>query len=287
MPKQNSKAEEARKMYEAGKKLVEIAQALGVPPGTVRRWKSTYKWDGERSDLKSERSGKKSERSHNKINDKNKAVVEEVEQVVSNAGLTDKQRLFCIYYVRCFNAAKAYQKAYGVSYATAKSAGYRMLTNVRVKEEIMNLKSDRMNRELLTADDIFQKYIDIAFADMNDYLEWREEDVPVITAFGLLKDEKGNVITRKTNVLHFKDSNDVDGTIVSEVTMGNKPAVKLADRLKALNWLADHMDLATEKQKAEIELLRTRIGDDSTDAGDDGFIDALNAASEVWNDESG
>ena len=71
MPKQNSKAEEARKMYEAGKKLVEIAQALGVPPGTVRRWKSTYKWDGERSDLKSERSGKKSERSHNKINDKN------------------------------------------------------------------------------------------------------------------------------------------------------------------------------------------------------------------------
>lgn len=287
MPKQNSKAEEAKKMYEAGKKLVEIAQALGVPPGTVRRWKSTYKWDGERSDLKSERSGKKSERSHNKINDKNKAVAEEVEQVVSNAGLTDKQRLFCIYYVRCFNAAKAYQKAYGVSYATAKSAGYRMLTNVRVKEEIMNLKSDRMNRELLTADDIFQKYIDIAFADMNDYLEWREEDVPVITAFGLLKDEKGNVITRKTNVLHFKDSNDVDGTIVSEVTMGNKPAVKLADRLKALNWLADHMDLATEKQKAEIELLRTRIGDDSTDAGDDGFIDALNAASEVWNDESG
>lgn len=287
MPKQNSKAEEAKKMYEAGKKLVEIAQALGVPPGTVRRWKSTYKWDGERSDLKSERSGKKSERSHNKINDKNKAVAEEVEQVVSNAGLTDKQRLFCIYYVRCFNAAKAYQKAYGVSYATAKSAGYRMLTNVRVKEEIMNLKSDRMNRELLTADDIFQKYIDIAFADMNDYLEWREEDVPVITAFGLLKDEKGNVITRKTNVLHFKDSNDVDGTIVSEVTMGNKPAVKLADRLKALNWLADHMDIATEKQKAEIELLRTRIGDDSTDAGDDGFIDALNAASEVWNDESG
>lgn len=287
MPKQNSKAEEAKKMYEAGKKLVEIAQALGVPPGTVRRWKSTYKWDGERSDLKSERSGKKSERSHNKINDKNKAVAEEVEQVVSNAGLTDKQRLFCIYYVRCFNAAKAYQKAYGVSYATAKSAGYRMLTNVRVKEEIMNLKSDRMNRELLTADDIFQKYIDIAFADMNDYLEWREEDVPVITAFGLLKDEKGNVITRKTNVLHFKDSIDVDGTIVSEVTMGNKPTVKLADRLKALNWLADHMDLATEKQKAEIELLRTRIGDDSTDAGDDGFIDALNAASEVWNDESG
>jgi len=28
-------------------KLVEIASQLEVPAGTVRRWKSTYHWDGE------------------------------------------------------------------------------------------------------------------------------------------------------------------------------------------------------------------------------------------------
>ena len=34
--------------------------------------------------------------------------------------------------------------------------------------------------------------------------------------------------------------------------------VKLSDRMKALQWLSDHMDLATEKQRAEIALLNAR-----------------------------
>ena len=43
----NEKAEKARELYKGGMKLVEIASQLDVPPGTVRRWKSTYHWDGE------------------------------------------------------------------------------------------------------------------------------------------------------------------------------------------------------------------------------------------------
>lgn len=50
---------EAEKLYRGGMKLVEIAKKLGVPDSTVRRWKSTQKWDGEKKDKKSERSGKK------------------------------------------------------------------------------------------------------------------------------------------------------------------------------------------------------------------------------------
>ena len=66
----NEKAAKAEAMYHDGMKLVDIARKLDVPPGTVRRWKSTYHWDGnskkkqnERSDNKSERSDKNSERS--------------------------------------------------------------------------------------------------------------------------------------------------------------------------------------------------------------------------------
>ena len=51
--------EQAKAMYLAGKKLVEIASQLNLPEGTVRRWKCTHKWDNERSDKKSERSHKK------------------------------------------------------------------------------------------------------------------------------------------------------------------------------------------------------------------------------------
>lgn len=42
----------AKEMYLSGMKLVEIASQLNLPEGTVRRWKSTHKWDNERSDKK-------------------------------------------------------------------------------------------------------------------------------------------------------------------------------------------------------------------------------------------
>jgi uncharacterized protein YjcR len=47
---------EAYNLFRSGKKLIEIANQLNLPEGTVRRWKSTHKWDNERSDKKSERS---------------------------------------------------------------------------------------------------------------------------------------------------------------------------------------------------------------------------------------
>lgn len=52
---------EAEKMYHEGERLVDIARSLGVPDGTVRRWKSSQDWDGKRGDSKkkeSERSDK-------------------------------------------------------------------------------------------------------------------------------------------------------------------------------------------------------------------------------------
>ncbi len=51
--------EEAKAMYLKGKKLIEIAKTLDLPEGTVRRWKSTHKWENERSLFLSERSVKK------------------------------------------------------------------------------------------------------------------------------------------------------------------------------------------------------------------------------------
>lgn len=255
----NEKAEEARKLYKGGMKLVEIASQLDVPAGTVRRWKSTYHWDGEHQ---SERSEKKSERSESKKNVTDKAVADEVKQVIQNTDLTDKQQLFCIYYIRCFNATKAYQKAYGCGYTTAVTNGPALLGNTRIKEEILQLKQDRLNREFLSESDIFQKYMDIAFADINDFVD-------ISAGFVTAKD-------------------GIDGTIVSEVSNTQSGVkIKLADRMKALQWLTDHMDLATEKQKAEIALLKAKVQtDDGEEIADDGFLDALNGtAAEDWGDE--
>ena len=51
--------EQAKAMYLQGAKLVKIASQLNLPEGTVRRWKSTHRWESERSDKKSERSKKR------------------------------------------------------------------------------------------------------------------------------------------------------------------------------------------------------------------------------------
>lgn len=240
-------------------KLVEIASQLEVPAGTVRRWKSTYHWDSEQQN---ERSEKKSERSESKKSVMKKAVADEVKQVIQNTDLTDKQQLFCIHYIRCFNATKAYQKAYGCGYTTAVTNGPALLGNTRIKEEILQLKQDRLNREFLNESDIFQKYMDIAFADINDFVD-------ISAGFVTAKD-------------------GIDGTIVSEVSNTQSGVkIKLADRMKALQWLTDHMDLATEKQKAEIALLKAKVQtDDGEEIADDGFLDALNGtAAKDWGDE--
>jgi len=55
----DERIKQAKAMYLKGLKLVEIASQLNLPEGTARRWKSTHKWDNERSDKNSERSHKK------------------------------------------------------------------------------------------------------------------------------------------------------------------------------------------------------------------------------------
>ncbi len=56
--KPDKRIEQARELYLKGLKLVDISKRLDLPEGTVRRWKSTYKWDNERSLCLSERSDK-------------------------------------------------------------------------------------------------------------------------------------------------------------------------------------------------------------------------------------
>lgn len=60
MPRRpDERIEQAEEMYRKGMKLVEIANQLDLPEGTVRRWKCTHKWDNERSEKKGERSKRK------------------------------------------------------------------------------------------------------------------------------------------------------------------------------------------------------------------------------------
>lgn len=252
----------AEELFHSGMSLAEIAKKIDRPEGTVRRWKSTQNWEKE-----SERSERKANVRKNEKNRQVAAVEPEIEQVSENTELTDKQKAFCIYYIRSFNATKAYQKAYQCSYESAAVNSSRLLKNDKVKKEIEKLRQGKLNREMLREEDIFQRYMDIAFADITDFVEFGRETVPVMGAFGPIKVEneqtgKEEVLTKEVNTVRFRESYDVDGTLIAEVKQGRDGAsIKLHDRLKALDWLSEHMNMATEEQKARIDALRAKAKD--------------------------
>ncbi|MCI9490184.1 MAG: phage portal protein [Dorea sp.] len=290
MPRARSpKRDEAYRIWlSSGKEktLKEIAAELGVSETQVRKWKNQDKWNSNVTNPNGNVTNPKSNVTNQKkipCSAEKDAVAEEVQQVTENSGLTDKQRLFCISYIRCFNATKAYQKAYGVSYDTAMAAGSQLLRNIKVREQIQRLKQNRLNREFLEEPDIFQKYMDIAFADMTEFVQFGHKEVPVIGPDGLpveVTDEETGErkqLTREINVVRFRDSDEVDGTLISEVKQGRDGAsIKLADRMKALDWISSHMSLATEEQKAKIEHLRANTEKLKSDSSSDG-IEAIKA----------
>lgn len=289
--KPDERTEQAKEMYLKGMKLVEIASQLNLPEGTIRSWKNRQKWDCNVANEKRNVAKKV----QNKKEKSEEAVAEAVDQVMNNPGLTDKQRLFCVLYVRCFNATKAYQKAYGCSYEVANAEGYKLLVNPRIRDEISCLKQNRLNREMLDEHDIFQKYMDIAFADITDFVEFGREKEQVMGAFGPVEvndPETGEKVPlmREVNTIRFKESSEVDGSLISEVKQGkNGASVKLMDRLKALDWLADHMNLATEEQRTRIAAMKAKFGrDDEEELQDDGFLEALKgSAAADWEGMTG
>lgn len=283
--------------------LIEIADQLQVSAGTVRGWKSKDKWNEKLIGTFQTNT----ERSKRKKRENNKALVDEVNQVMDNPELTDEQRLFCIYFAKSLNATRSYQKAYGCSYASAMTSASALLRIPKVAAEVRRLKKERLTQAFLEPEDIFQKYMDIAFADLADYLSWGQEEVPVIGMYGPVevKDpETGEktILKQNVNVIRLREETEADTSLIGEIKQGRDGiSIKLPDRMKALQWLSDHMDLATPEQKEKTEKLKAEIerikadtelikikadtGSDE-DIADDGFLEALKAtAGEDWADE--
>lgn len=274
------KAYEIYKLNNGEILLKDIAAQLGVKDTQVRKWKSQDKWEEK---LKGTLPNEKRNVTNIKADKKNiskQVINEDVELALENDELTEKQRLFCVYYVKSFNATKSAIKA-GYSRKTAEQIGYQLLQKTSVKSEIQKLKQNKLNRVMLSEDDIFQKYIDIAFADITDYLQFGSKEV------------EGEYGPYTMSSVNLKDSDEVDGTLISEVSQGKDGIkLKLQDKMKALQWLADRMDLLPTqvKYKLDLEVTKTELailkqGGDEGKVEDDGFIEALNAETkEVWND---
>ena len=190
-------------------------------------------------------------------------------KIADESELDEERQLFCIYYLKYHNQVKAYMKVKpDTKYSSATVMASRWMHESRVQDEINRLKAELYADALLDPNDIVQKYIDIAFADITDYANFSGRSVSL------------------------KDSDYVDGSIVQEVTQGKHGiSIKLNDRMKALDWLTKHLNIANAEQKAKIELIKAQIGklntgEDNETFENDGFIEALNnSAKEDWNED--
>ena len=94
-------------------------------------------------------------------------------------------------------------------------------------------------------------------------------------------------LMKTVNSVRFRESDVVDGTIITEVKQGRDGAsIKLADRMKALEWLADHMDLATPEQRARIDHIQAQTGKIMRESasGDGDGVEVINDAPQADQD---
>lgn len=261
--KKNPLSDKACEMYKSGMMLKDIAAQLGTPEGTVRRWKSTYKWDDERSDSKSERSDKKRAKKKEQIDDGTK-------ETLQNDELTPERQMFCIYYSRTFNATQSYLNAYGCDWATANVNGPRLLGDARVRAEIERLKEIKRQQIIAGTEDVVELQMRIAFGDIGNYVTFGQERVPVMAMYGPVKVENETTGEKETlmqdiNVVRLNESDQVDTQIIQEVKQGkNGVSVKLADKQKAMDWLSKYFLMhPDDKYKAEFDRKRAEVGENA------------------------
>ena len=99
--------------------FIDLAEKHNIKTSTVRSRKNREKW--QRNDNATQRKNVATRKKNDAK--KKEPIADEVKSVMENDDLTDKQRLFCLYYSRSFNATKSYQKAYKCTYATALTNG--------------------------------------------------------------------------------------------------------------------------------------------------------------------
>ncbi|GLC88243.1 terminase small subunit [Lysinibacillus piscis] len=266
----NPRRDKAYDIYKAHNgeiKLKDIAAQLNVSESTVRGWKNKDEWDerleAESNGMRQSKSEKNMEYSVKEKSDTEAAVQFEI---VPSDSLNSQQLLFCLYYTKYWNATKAYRKVYGCDYASAMSSSSRLIKNDKVQKEIRRLKAELANGIMLDARQVLQKYVDIAFADITDFIDFSQVE-SYATETTVTTDEDGNEVqTIRTEPFTYtkfalRHSDEIDGTLLTTLSKGKDGVfkVQLADKMVALNMLAKYTDLLDENTRKQLLIEQNKL----------------------------
>lgn len=240
--KKNPLADKAYELYKSGMKLVEIANQLGKPEGTIRRWKNTYNWDNERSDSKA---NEQSERSD---------LVSWVE--IEHEYVTDLRKKPC--------SLETLAKKYSIPIQTImdqsakgkwsdKRRQYKEETKRKALEKASDADADRIARLLSIADKAADK-AEQALGELEQYVVKDKKKVRTVeykdnTAIGKPTKE----VIDETEHINIADG-PVDRLGLSQVTAALK-------NIKEIYSLP--VDLEDKRYKAEFDKKRAEVKDDT------------------------
>ena len=103
--------------------------------------------------------------------------------------LTKKQELFCLEYLKDFNATRAYKEVYWAKQTTAEVNGAKLLRNAKVSAYLRDKADEKLKKADVTAERVIQSLVEVANRCM--------QKVPVMMKWGIqaieiIKDENGN-----------------------------------------------------------------------------------------------
>lgn len=272
--KKNPLADKAYELYKDGMKLVEIADQLEKPEGTIRRWKNTYNWDSERSELKT---NDKSERSES---------VSWVE--IENEYVTDISRKPCT----LEKLAGKYQIAIGTieKYSmehswSEKRKNYKESIKQKAIEKSSEEDADRIARLLSITDKAIEK-AEQALDELEQYVVKDKKKVKTVE----YNDETAIGKPTKEVIDETEHINVVNGPVDRMGLSQVSNALKSIKEIYMLPTTLEAQKHSQEVDKRKLELDLARLEMQTKDSEEekqeqDNFLDALNqSAKEVWSD---
>lgn len=246
------RAEQAATMFRQGKKLIEIAEALGVPEGTVRSWKNRYEWGNATLRKKKKRNvakrrggqpGNKNAVGHGGTGppgNKNAVTTGEFETLLFDCLEPEEHRL-----------------------ADAVPADKEQLLLQEIR--LLTVREYRMLRRI---EDL---------RGANEYYD----DGELASGMTMVSRKTGIEKDHETDLKEFRGKLGQIQAVEDALTRVQGRKQRAIEALHKFGF----DDVRLELELAKLELAALKIGGQETEEEDDGFLEAMNAqAADLWGD---
>lgn len=206
---------------------------------------------------------------------KEKEVTDTVIETLNDLGLTSKQQDFVLYYLDSGNVRQSYLKAFPhTDKKLASVYGAKMLDKDSVKHAMIKMRKILAKTYDINAGQYVNHLIEVANADIGDYIHFSEEEIPELDESGNQKfnADTGEPIVRKINKMHLTNSSNVDTKSIVSIKQGKDGiSIQLADKDKAWEKLAKFFHWGEEQKDSNV--------------AENNIIKAINnKATDVWDE---